>query len=86
VICGHTRLKAAYKLGLTEVPVHIATGLTQTQARAYRIADNQTAALSQWDDDKLPIESRLRTPGGTISEFRRTGAAGDLPRARTSPP
>jgi ParB-like chromosome segregation protein Spo0J len=56
VICGHTRLKAAHKLGLTEVPVHIAVGLTPAQARAFRLADNQTAALSQWDDDKLPIE------------------------------
>jgi DNA modification methylase len=56
VICGHTRLKAAHKLGLAEVPVHIATGLTQAQARAFRLADNQTAALSQWDEDKLPLE------------------------------
>jgi site-specific DNA-methyltransferase (adenine-specific) len=38
------------------VPVHVAKGLTPEQARAYRIADNQTATLSQWDDDKLPLE------------------------------
>src|SRR5262249_30517879 len=36
--------------------VHVAVGLTPAQARAYRIADNQTATLSQWDDDKLPLE------------------------------
>ncbi|WP_439630649.1 DNA modification methylase [Gemmata sp.] len=56
IVAGHTRYKAAKKLGLTEVPVHVARGLTPSQARAYRIADNQTATLSQWDDDKLALE------------------------------
>jgi DNA modification methylase len=56
IIVGHTRYKAALKLGLEEVPVHVARGLTPAQAKAYRIADNQTATLSQWDDDKLPLE------------------------------
>jgi DNA modification methylase len=53
IIVGHTRYKAALKLGLKEVPVHVASGLTPEQARAYRIADNQTATLSQWNDDLL---------------------------------
>ncbi len=56
IIVGHTRYKAALKLGMTEVPVHVARGLSPEQARAYRIADNQTATLSQWDEDKLPLE------------------------------
>src|ERR1700736_5161366 len=56
IIVGHTRYKAALKLGLTEVPVHVAVGLTPAQARAYRLADNQTNTLSSWDDDKLPLE------------------------------
>jgi site-specific DNA-methyltransferase (adenine-specific) len=56
IIVGHTRYKAALKLGMAEVPVHVARGLTPAQARAYRIADNQTATLSQWDEDKLPLE------------------------------
>jgi site-specific DNA-methyltransferase (adenine-specific) len=56
IIVGHTRYKAALKLGLSEVPVHVAVGLSPAQARAYRIADNQTATLSAWDDDKLPLE------------------------------
>ena len=43
IIVGHTRYKAALKLGLTEVPVHVAVGLTPAQVKAYRIADNQTA-------------------------------------------
>jgi ParB-like chromosome segregation protein Spo0J len=56
VIVAHTRLLAAIKLGLTEVPVHVAVGLTPAQVKAYRIADNQSATLSQWDNEKLPIE------------------------------
>src|SRR5262245_20135538 len=56
ILAGHTRYLAARKLGLTEVPVHVAAGLSPEQARAYRIADNQTANLSSWDDDKLVIE------------------------------
>src|SRR5262245_49861760 len=56
VIVGHTRLKAAIKLGMTEVPVHVAVGLTPEQARAYRIADNQTATLASFDDAKLVAE------------------------------
>jgi DNA modification methylase len=56
IIVGHTRYKAALKLGLEEVPVHVAIGLTPAQAKAYRVADNQTATLSAWDDEKLPLE------------------------------
>src|SRR5262245_618725 len=56
IIVGHTRYKAALKLGLETVPVHVAVGLSPAQAKAYRIADNQTATLSAWDDDKLPLE------------------------------
>jgi DNA modification methylase len=53
IIVGHTRYKAALRLGFTEVPVHVAVGLSPTQAKAYRIADNQTATIAIWDDDKL---------------------------------
>ncbi|MGQ9919538.1 MAG: ParB N-terminal domain-containing protein, partial [Bryobacteraceae bacterium] len=41
IIVGHTRWKAAQKLGLEKVPVHVATDLSPEQARAYRIADNK---------------------------------------------
>jgi hypothetical protein len=40
IVVGHTRLLAAKRLGLTEVPVHIATDLTPQQIKAYRLADN----------------------------------------------
>jgi DNA modification methylase len=56
IIVGHTRYKAALKLGLEEVPAHVAVGMSKAQAKAYRIADNQTATQSQWDEDKLPLE------------------------------
>jgi DNA modification methylase len=56
IVCGHTRYKAALKLGLEKVPVHVAKDLTAEQIRAYRIADNQTASLATWDYDLLPIE------------------------------
>jgi DNA modification methylase len=56
VIAGHTRLKAAEKLGLAKVPVHVAKELSPEQVRALRIADNKTAELSQWDMELLPLE------------------------------
>jgi DNA modification methylase len=56
IIVGHTRFKAALKLALEKVPVHVAIGLSPAQAKAYRIADNQTATLSHWDDSLLPLE------------------------------
>lgn len=56
VLVGHTRLKAAIRLGMAEVPVHIATGLTETQKKAYRIADNRTSELAEWDSELLALE------------------------------
>jgi DNA modification methylase len=56
IICGHTRWKAAQKLGLEQVPVHVATDLTPEQIKAYRIADNKTNELADWDLELLPLE------------------------------
>jgi DNA modification methylase len=56
IVVGHTRYKAALKLGLEKVPVHVARGLSPAQIRAYRIADNQSATLSEWDDKLLYAE------------------------------
>ena len=56
IIVGHTRWKAATKLGLDQVPVHVAPDLTPAQAKAYRIADNQTAQIADWDFERLPTE------------------------------
>jgi len=56
IAVGHVRYKAAVKMGLEEVPVHVARDLTPDQARAYRIADNKTGELADWDLELLPIE------------------------------
>ena len=56
IIVGHTRFKAALKLGMTEVPVHVAAELSPEQAKAYRIADNQTATIADWDQEQLVRE------------------------------
>ena len=56
IVAGHTRYKAALKLGITEVPVIRADDLTPEQVRAFRLADNKTAELAEWDYTLLPIE------------------------------
>jgi len=56
VIAGHTRLKAAEKLGLEKVPVHVARELSPDKVRALRIADNKLHELSSWDMELLPLE------------------------------
>lgn len=56
VVCGHTRLKAAKKLGLAEVPCVYADDLTEQQIKAYRIADNKVSELASWDDELLAQE------------------------------
>lgn len=53
IVCGHTRLLASKELGLTEVPCIIADDLTEDQIKAFRIADNSTAAVAEWDMEKL---------------------------------
>src|SRR5580698_10879252 len=56
IIAGHGRLLAARKLQLTEVPVIVLDHLSETQKRAYVIADNQLAENASWDDDLLRSE------------------------------
>lgn len=56
IIVGHTRWKAAKKLGLAKVPVHVANDLTPAQVKAYRIADNATNEIAGWNYELLPIE------------------------------
>lgn len=56
IVAGHTRWKAANKLGLKEVPCVLADDLTPEQVRAYRLADNKVAEASEWDYDLLDDE------------------------------
>ena len=50
IVCGHTRLKAAKKLGLESVPCVIVDDLTPEEIKAYRLADNKVAEVAEWDD------------------------------------
>lgn len=56
VIVGHTRLKAAKKLKLEKVPVTVANNLTDEQVKAYRLADNKTGDLAEWESKMLNEE------------------------------
>lgn len=56
IIAGHTRLKAAEKLGIKKVPCIVADDLTEEQIKAFRIADNSTAQIAEWDMTKLQAE------------------------------
>ena len=56
IVCGHTRVKAAQKLGMETVPCIIANDLTPEQIKAFRLADNKTGELAGWDFAKLEEE------------------------------
>ena len=56
IVCGHTRYKAAKKLGLDVVPCVVADDLTDEQIKAYRLADNKVSELAEWDIDLLGEE------------------------------
>jgi DNA modification methylase len=56
ILVGHTRRLAAMRLGIAEVPVHVAVGLSDEQRRAYRLADNRTGEESRWDLKALGLE------------------------------
>lgn len=56
IIAGHTRLKAAKRLGMDTVPVVVADNLTPAQVNAYRLADNKVAEAATWDMEALAVE------------------------------
>jgi len=56
VVDGHLRLKAAKKLGLTEVPVVLADDMTEAQIKAFRLSVNKVAELAEWDNELLGLE------------------------------
>ena len=56
IVAGHTRHRAAQLLQLDTVPCIRADDLTEEQVQAFRLADNKTAELAEWDDDKLAVE------------------------------
>lgn len=56
IVAGHTRHKAAKRLGLATVPCIMADDLTEQQIKAHRLADNKVAELATWDAELLTIE------------------------------
>ena len=56
IIDGHLRLKAAQRLGLTEVPVALADDLSEAQIKAFRLLANRSVAWAEWDNELLSLE------------------------------
>lgn len=56
IVAGHTRVRAAKKLGLDTVPCVMADDLTDAQVKAFRLADNKVSEFATWDMEKLELE------------------------------
>lgn len=70
VVTGHTRLLAAKKLGLTDVPCIVADDLSEAKIKAYRIADNKVAELASWNPELLQAElDALNELGVDMGDF-----------------
>ena len=70
IIAGHTRQRAALKLGLKEVPVIIADDLTPEQVKAFNVVDNRTAELAKWNFELLgPALQELTDFGFDLKDF-----------------
>lgn len=67
IVAGHTRYKAALKIGCESVPCIVINDLTPEQIRAYRLVDNKTAEYSSWNFEML--EKELKSLDIDISEF-----------------
>lgn len=86
LIAGHGRVLAAKALGLDEVPAIRLGHLTEAQARAFRLADNQLALNSTWDESLLAAELRaLRTDEFDLGLIGFDGATLDRLLAEATP-
>src|SRR5215475_530959 len=56
VVDGHLRLKAAQKLGLTEIPVVLCDEWTPAQVKAFRLMVNRSVTWADWDEELLALE------------------------------
>ena len=56
IVAGHTRVKAAEKLKMKKVPCIVADDLTEEQVREFRLMDNKTSELAEWDFDEMKKE------------------------------
>jgi hypothetical protein len=69
IVAGHGRVMAARRLGLAHVPIVRLEHLTETQRRAYVIADNQQALNAGWDEDLLGLELKELKDAGMLTGF-----------------
>lgn len=69
IVAGHTRYEAAKRLGLERVPTTEVSDLSPYQVQAYRLADNKTAELSNWDHSLLEIEMEDLKSKFDMSDF-----------------
>ena len=84
IIAGHGRVMAARKLGLEKVPCIRLAHLSETQKRAYILADNKLALNSGWDEEMLGLElAELRE---VDFDLDLTGFDGDAIEAFLNPP
>jgi ParB-like chromosome segregation protein Spo0J len=56
VVDGHLRLKAAKKLGISEVPVILCDEWTEAQVKAFRLMVNRSVTWAEWDEERLALE------------------------------
>lgn len=89
IIAGHGRVLAAQMLELADIPVIVAAGWTDTQKRAYALADNEIASHSTWNRELLRVELAdlaelavdLETIGFRTADVKADTPAGELPQA-----
>jgi hypothetical protein len=94
VVDGHLRLKAARKLGLTEIPVLLYDEWTPAQVKAFRLLVNRSVTWADWDEELLPLELQeiqesdfdLSLTGFDPGEIDNLLALDDEEKANATPP
>ena len=94
IVAGHTRYLASKELGLNEVPCIVADDLTEDEIKEFRLVDNRTAEMSEWDDELLASELEDIDFGDfdfgfgddEIDPYDNSGDVGSLQRDFIAPP
>lgn len=78
VVTGHTRLRAALKLKMNEVPIIVLDGLDDEKIKAFRLADNKLSEIADWDIQKLIEELQGIEIDMTIFGFKKEKSVDDV--------